>query len=39
MNADLGLGKEHIKTLQRIFRQHPELEKVLIYGSRAKGAH
>lgn len=39
MNTDLGLGNEHIKTLQHIFRQHPELEKVLIYGSRAKGTH
>lgn len=32
-----GLSDSVIKELQAVFRQHPNIEKVLIFGSRTKG--
>ena len=32
-----GLKPEGIDKLQQVFQRHPEVEKVLIYGSRAMG--
>ena len=32
-----GLSDNDIKQINRIFNQYPEIEKVIIYGSRAKG--
>lgn len=32
-----GLTEETITQIQDVFRLHPEVDKVLIYGSRAKG--
>lgn len=32
-----GLKTEVIQGISKIFRNHPEVEKVLLYGSRAKG--
>lgn len=34
---EFGLKKSVIDQTQKIFSQHPEIQKVLIYGSRAKG--
>jgi len=32
-----GLGEEVILKLQTVFSKHPEVKKVILYGSRAKG--
>lgn len=32
-----GLARRHYADLDRIFARHPQIERVLIYGSRAKG--
>jgi predicted nucleotidyltransferase len=32
-----GLKETFVKNINIIFRQHPEIEKVILYGSRAKG--
>jgi proline iminopeptidase len=32
-----GLAKRHYADLERVFRRYPQVEKVLIFGSRAKG--
>ncbi len=32
-----GLKDEHITMMNAVFRAHPEVEKVILYGSRAKG--
>ena len=32
-----GLTKECLEQLRRVFRQWPQIEKVIVYGSRAKG--
>ncbi|HKK09669.1 MAG TPA: nucleotidyltransferase domain-containing protein [Bacteroidales bacterium] len=32
-----GLSKETISALHSVFRKYPEIESVIIYGSRAKG--
>lgn len=32
-----GLKTEVIQDISKIFRNHPEVEKVILYGSRAKG--
>lgn len=34
---DLGLTKEEIDKIKRVFSKYDQVEKVLIYGSRAKG--
>ncbi len=36
---DLGLSKDVIGQLQKTFARHPEIEEVLIFGSRARGTH
>jgi len=35
--ADVGLGERVIALIQGVFRKHPEVEEVWLYGSRAKG--
>lgn len=35
--ADTGLGEVVIRMIQDLFRTHPEVEEVWLYGSRAKG--
>lgn len=37
LEQEFGLKKSVIDQTQKIFSQHPEIQKVLIYGSRAKG--
>ena len=32
-----GLSETTIEKIKSVFRQHPEIEEVIIYGSRAKG--
>lgn len=34
-----GLSKETVDFIHGVFSGHPEVERVLIYGSRAKGSH
>jgi predicted nucleotidyltransferase len=34
-----GLNKETIEKINAVFQKHPEVEEVIIYGSRAKGNH
>lgn len=36
---DFGLKKEHIDAINNVFNEYQNIEKVLIYGSRAKGTH
>jgi predicted nucleotidyltransferase len=35
--SELGLKSNEIEKIQMIFKNHSEIEKVIIYGSRAKG--
>ena len=35
--ADFGLPSHTIQQIRQVFSQHPTLEKVTLYGSRAKG--
>ncbi|NOQ35358.1 MAG: nucleotidyltransferase domain-containing protein [Methylococcaceae bacterium] len=37
MTKSLGLTSEILTTLEEIFKQHSNIEKVVLYGSRAKG--
>jgi predicted nucleotidyltransferase len=37
--AESGLSAEVINNLRAIFKKHPEIDKVILYGSRAKGNH
>ena len=39
MSQQHGLSSEHLSELLRIFRSYPELEKVILYGSRATGKY
>jgi predicted nucleotidyltransferase len=32
-----GLGKKVVDTIQEVFSKYPEVDKVILYGSRAKG--
>ena len=34
---EFGLNQETIDKINSVFENHPEIEKVIIYGSRAKG--
>lgn len=34
-----GLNKKDIEKIQDLFTKYPEIEKAIIYGSRAKGKH
>ena len=34
---EFGLNQETIDKINSVFQKHPEIEKVIIYGSRAKG--
>jgi len=34
-----GLKENTIAAIQQVFKRHPEVEQVLLYGSRAKGCH
>ena len=36
---DFGLKKEHIDAINNVFNEYQNVEKVLIYGYRAKGTH
>ncbi len=37
MKVEFGLPDLHILSLRKIFAQHPEIQKVVLYGSRAMG--
>ncbi len=37
MKIEIGLPKKTIQNLQAVFRKHPEIQSVTLYGSRAKG--
>jgi uncharacterized protein len=37
--ARFGLGEETIKKINAVFSRYPEIESVVIYGSRVKGTH
>lgn len=34
-----GLGAETVEKMTAVFARHPAIEKVVLYGSRAKGTH
>ena len=34
-----GLSEEALEKIRSVFRRYPELERAVIYGSRAKGTH
>ena len=34
---DTGLSEHHIEIIKNIFKKYPEISKVILYGSRAKG--
>ena len=34
-----GLSEQTVQKIQSVFRNHPEIEEVILYGSRAKGNH
>lgn len=34
---DIGLNTNQIEKIKKVFSRHPEIEKVILYGSRAKG--
>jgi predicted nucleotidyltransferase len=34
-----GLSEQTIEKINSVFARHPEVEKVVLYGSRAKGTH
>ncbi|AHE65624.1 nucleotidyltransferase domain-containing protein [Legionella oakridgensis] len=36
---DYGLPSSVIKSLKNVFKKHPNIEKVILYGSRAKGTY
>ena len=36
---NFGLKQETIDKINSVFKRHPEVEEVIIYGSRAKGTH
>ncbi|ETO94518.1 nucleotidyltransferase family protein [Legionella oakridgensis] len=36
---DYGLPSSVIKSLKNIFKKHPNIEEVILYGSRAKGTY
>ena len=37
MNA--GLSPEHLAQILKIFRKYPQIDEVILFGSRAKGTH
>lgn len=37
MNSDFGIDQKRIAILKDIFENYPEVSRVLVYGSRAKG--
>ena len=39
MRTDFGLKQEQLKEIREILGKHPEIEKAVIFGSRAKGDH
>ncbi len=39
MNEQYGLSEETINIIVAVFARHPEVERVILYGSRAKGSH
>ena len=39
MNQQFGLAAQAIDQLCRVFQGYPEIERVLVYGSRAKGSY
>ena len=38
-NNRFGLKESTIAAIQSVFKKYPEIEQVLLYGSRAKGTH
>lgn len=37
LSSELGLKSTEIEKIQMVFKNHSEIEKVILYGSRAKG--
>ena len=37
LSSELGLKSTEIEKIQMVFKNHSEIEKVIVYGSRAKG--
>jgi predicted nucleotidyltransferase len=37
--VNTGLGERELGLLQSVFERHPEIERVVLFGSRAKGTH
>jgi predicted nucleotidyltransferase len=35
----IGLSDHELGLMRAVFRRHPEIERVVLYGSRAKGTH
>lgn len=36
---NFGLSSENLDTLKKVLRKHPEIEKVVVFGSRATGTY
>jgi len=36
---NVGIAPEHLEKIRRIFRSYPQIEQVILFGSRAKGTH
>lgn len=34
-----GIAPEHLEKIRNIFRRYPNIEQVILFGSRAKGTH
>ncbi|HEX4141190.1 MAG TPA: nucleotidyltransferase domain-containing protein [Candidatus Methylacidiphilales bacterium] len=39
MTANYGLSEKTSKTIRSVFSRHPEIERAMLFGSRAKGTH
>lgn len=39
MSERYGLSDKTIEVITAVFARHPEVERVILYGSRAKGSH
>ncbi|MEX1136152.1 MAG: nucleotidyltransferase domain-containing protein [Balneolales bacterium] len=37
--ADISLGQQHLDTIKKVAASFPEIEKIILFGSRAIGSH
>ena len=37
--SDIGLASSEIELMRSVFRRHPDIAEVILFGSRAKGTH